>query len=130
MSIDPATIETQLPLADFSHLEQPSIAPKQLQFKGDRHSLPAPSRLGKRLLAGGAILLLGLVGYGYWYLNRIPVLTRHTGEVNTIDFTPDGRQFASGSDDTTIKIWNLSDRQELRTLTGHTNWVYSQYGSD
>jgi WD40 repeat protein len=133
-SIDPATIETQLPpseigsiKADTNPLEQLLSAVKGRKSKRDRsHPFPAPhQRFQQRLLAGGVILLLGLVGYGYWYFNRISTIAGHTGEVNTIDFSPDGRKFASGSDDTSIKIWNLSDRQELRTLKGHTDWVYS-----
>lgn len=136
LSIDPATIETQLPpseigsvKADTNPLEQLLSRGKQLQFQRDRsHSLPAlvpNKRFQKRLLAGGIILLLGMVGYGYWYFNRISTIAGHTGEVNTIDFSPDGQKFASGSDDTTMKIWNFRDRQELRTIEGHTNWVYS-----
>lgn len=32
--------------------------------------------------------------------------------------------FASGSDDTTIKIWDLRFLKEaVRTLQGHSNWV-------
>lgn len=135
-SIDPAAIETQLPLSEIGSikagtdsLEQPLSRGKRLQSMRDRtHPLPTPippQWFQKRLLVGGVILLLGLLGYGYWYLNRISTIAGHTEEVNSIDFSPDGRKFASGSDDTTIKIWNFSDRQELNTLKGHTNWVYS-----
>jgi serine/threonine protein kinase len=136
LSVDPATIETQLPSseigsikADSNPIGQPSSQGKRLQLKRDRtQALPTLvplQRLQKRLLVGGVILLLGLLGYGYWYLNRISTIAGHTGEVNTIDFSPDGQKFASGSDDKTIKIWNFSDRRELNTLKGHTNWVYS-----
>ena len=34
-------------------------------------------------------------------------------------------RLASGSDDTTIKIWNLETGECIKTLTGHTNWVLS-----
>lgn len=127
-SINPAMIETQLPSseigsikADPNPVEQPSSQGKQ-PHKRDR--IP-PRRLQKRLLAGGVILLLGFAGYSYWRLNHISTIAGHTEEVNTIDFSPDGKKFASGSDDKTIKIWNFSDRRELNTLKGHTNWVYS-----
>jgi WD40 repeat protein len=32
---------------------------------------------------------------------------------------------ASGSEDTTIKLWNVASGQLLRTLQGHTTPVYS-----
>ena len=32
---------------------------------------------------------------------------------------------ASGSDDNTIKLWNVESRTEVATLKGHSNWVKS-----
>ncbi len=40
-------------------------------------------------------------------------------------FSPDSQTLASGSWDQTIKLWNLANGQELRTLSGHTNAVPS-----
>lgn len=94
--------------------------------KSDLTTALAPTKLSRnRLLVAIAILLLGLAAYRYWQLGRDFTLSGHTDEVNTIAFSPDGQQLASGSDDQTIKIWNLNQRQELSTLRGHTNWVYS-----
>lgn len=78
-----------------------------------------------RLLVGGVLLLLGLGGYWYWHLERIPTLTGHSGEVNAVAISPDGQKITSGSDDQSIKIWNLNTGQALRTLKGHSSWVYS-----
>ena len=36
----------------------------------------------------------------------------------------------SASKDCTIKIWDLETYQEIRTLEGHENWVYSVAVSD
>jgi hypothetical protein len=49
----------------------------------------------------------------------------HTGPVLSVAFSPDGKQIASGSNDTTVKVWDASTGQEIRTLKGHTNTVYS-----
>ena len=38
---------------------------------------------------------------------------------------PNGNILASGSTDTTIKIWDVCTFKELATLTGHTDWVRS-----
>ena len=52
----------------------------------------------------------------------------HTGGINSLAFKPNSYRLASGSDDDTIRIWNVEDRDNLRhvsTLRGHTDWVWS-----
>jgi WD40 repeat protein len=51
--------------------------------------------------------------------------TGHTGPVNTIALTPDGRYLVSGSSDNTIKIWDTSNGNVLRTMLGHLQPVLS-----
>jgi len=52
-------------------------------------------------------------------------LTGHTGGVNQVIFSPDGKQIATASDDTTAKVWDAATGQELFTLSGHTNIIGS-----
>jgi len=47
----------------------------------------------------------------------------HTGSVNTVAVTPDGTRAVSGSDDETLRVWDLSFGEEVATLKGHTSWV-------
>ncbi len=51
-------------------------------------------------------------------------LEGHTGGVPAVALTPDGQQVVSGSEDRTLKVWDLAERAaELRTLEGHTGRV-------
>lgn len=49
---------------------------------------------------------------------------RYAG-VTSIAFSPNGQLLISGSEDSTIKVWELNTGQEIRTLTGHSNFVNS-----
>ncbi|TRU34720.1 MAG: protein kinase [Microcystis aeruginosa Ma_MB_F_20061100_S20] len=52
-------------------------------------------------------------------------LTGHSHWVNSVVYSPDGRYLASGSEDETIKIWEVATGGELRTLTGHSDFFRS-----
>ncbi|MEL0597786.1 MAG: serine/threonine protein kinase, partial [Planktothrix rubescens PR222] len=45
--------------------------------------------------------------------------------VRSVAFSPDGRTLASGSLDTTIKLWDVQSQGQIATLTGHSDVVYS-----
>ena len=42
----------------------------------------------------------------------------HTDEVKTVAISPDGKYIVSGSDDKSIKVWELSSGREIQTLEG------------
>lgn len=94
------------------------------------------SKLKQQLLINIVIVLLGLGGV--WYLRSLPqlipqsidstqpyTLKGHSSDVNSVAFSPDGQILATGSDDKTIKVWNLKTRQKIHTLNGHYGWVWA-----
>lgn len=98
-----------------------------------------------RLLISAGIFLVGLAGI--WYLQSRPqplirfspsqpvditenfdqpnTLKGHSSDVNSVAFAADGVTLASGSDDKTIKLWNLKTKKEIRTLKGNKQWIWT-----
>ena len=119
---------TQLPLNTLS-----LTGNKKTRARSPQQDTPAATTLNPRanfawrykLLLGSAIfLVLGFAGYKYWSSQQPSTLMGHRGEVNTVVVSPDGKTIISGSDDRTIRIWDLNSQKLLRTLKGHTDWVY------
>ena len=56
----------------------------------------------------------------------VQTLTGHSnlfGTVRSVVFTPNSQLLASGSEDRTIKLWNLATGKQIRTLAGHSDYV-------
>jgi WD40 repeat protein/tetratricopeptide (TPR) repeat protein len=60
--------------------------------------------------------------YGVTEHNR---LEGHTDGVTSVSFSPDGQRIASASKDKTIKLWDLKNRQDVKTFVQHTDAVTS-----
>jgi ribosome assembly protein 4 len=50
-------------------------------------------------------------------------LEGHSEAILSVAFSPDGKHLASGSGDTTVRIWDLMTETPLYTCKGHKHWV-------
>jgi len=57
--------------------------------------------------------------------SHVAVLSGHTDWVRSVTFSPDGTSLVSGSDDKTVKLWDVQTGGVIKTFKGHTNWVHS-----
>jgi WD40 repeat protein len=69
-----------------------------------------------------------LRGWEHRYLHTLftanqAALTGHAGAILAVAVSPDGRRLASGSDDTTVKVWDAATGKELFTLRKHDRVV-------
>ncbi|CAG7845863.1 Uncharacterized WD repeat-containing protein alr2800, partial [Serendipita indica DSM 11827] len=64
-------------------------------------------------------------GYQRWS-PLLFILRGHTGSVNAVAFSPDGRRVVSGSDDRTVRLWDVETGAQIGSpLEGHTDYVRS-----
>jgi len=62
------------------------------------------------------------MGYGHRD-GKCEALIGHKKDVYAVAFSPDSRLLASASADKSNKLWNVASGREIRTLSGHRNWV-------
>jgi WD40 repeat protein len=53
----------------------------------------------------------------------IATIRGHTGAVNALAFSPDGKVLASGGQDNTVCLWDAATGKQLRRMQGHTGGV-------
>ena len=81
----------------------------------------------KRVLSGFVALLLlpsvvqaqGAAKYS------VIANSKHSRVINSVAFAPNGKWFASASDDGTIKLWATANGRLLRTLKGHSAEIFA-----
>ena len=58
-------------------------------------------------------------------LDLVGTLQGHSHFVWSVSFSADGTKVASGSNDNTVKLWDVTSGECLRTLEGHSSTVFS-----
>ena len=56
---------------------------------------------------------------------RSAIIRGHTDRVSCAAFSPDGKRFATASEDKTVRVWDAETGKEVSCLVGHTGSVYS-----
>ena len=57
--------------------------------------------------------------------SKMAILSGHLDEVNCLTFSSDGKSLVSGSDDKTVKLWDVQTGGIVKTFHGHTECVSS-----
>ena len=57
--------------------------------------------------------------------SELATLRGYSDWVWWVAFSPDGRLLASGSSDSTVRLWDVAMAEVLQTLNGHSDWVLS-----
>ena len=94
------------------------------------------TRLGKGWVSGNIAYtpdgtqLAVASSIGIWFYDattgaEVNLLTGHKSFVTFVAFSPDGTMLASGSWDTTIRLWDVRTGKVIHTLEGHTDSVKS-----
>ncbi|WP_179953293.1 PD40 domain-containing protein [Desulfobotulus mexicanus] len=100
-----------------------------------------------RGLTGLACKILGLPGktdmpfawnpyfFGHWHpflykrkkieASLVHTFTGHSDSVNSVAFSPDGKNILSGSADQRLMLWDLVSNANTKTFTGHSGQIYS-----
>jgi WD40 repeat protein len=100
------------------------------------------TRRGRIWIAGFLLIIVCfLLYYQLWYkspqvnsnlFKLVSVLSGHNSEIWSVEFSPDGNWLASGSVDSTIKVWNKENGTlvfNLKQPSGVTNLSYSPDGN-
>ena len=98
-----------------------------LQSRSDDISVALFVLSGKRLLTASrdkTLVLWNLERFASqslirWRRRIRTCLTGHKGRVRAVAITKDGRYAVSGSEDTTLRIWDLERKKHVATLEGH-----------
>ena len=56
---------------------------------------------------------------------EVATLLGHSRSVNSVAFSPDGKYLASGSGDSTVKLWSIDNYKEVVIKQGRSRWVTS-----
>ncbi|KAI3630385.1 hypothetical protein MIR68_011820 [Amoeboaphelidium protococcarum] len=82
------------------------------------------------ITVGNKIDIVDTSQSGVYVSNKL-TLTGHSDKVWSVSFSSDGKYLASGSQNNTVRLWNVDSGALVKTLTGPSSWVTSvSFSSD
>ena len=107
----------------------------QVKTEGDETIETMPPKQSSYKLSGKAIaalctiLFLGVVAANFFATleidESVKTFVGHSKALKTATFTPDGQNILSGSEDQTLKLWDIKSGNEVRTFFGHSDIISS-----
>lgn len=82
--------------------------------------------MGWRITSGGvdqSVIVTDLTGDAGNWTHSSQVLSGHSGVVRSLEYLPDGR-VVSGSQDRSVRVWDIANGTCLRELIGHSGTVW------
>ncbi len=105
-------------------IEQPLPGPPPRGEGGSAHvAAPAPPRWGRS--PDRSLVVQAPSPQAATDESLLRTLEEHTGWVHSVAFHPDGRILASGSQDQTVRLWDVASGQEVQWPLKGTSPVYS-----
>jgi hypothetical protein len=138
----PAVLSFPVPHPPRRFRQPRPVGKRPAGLAGSRRPGAVPGRwLGAAILGLGCLVGLGWFAVGHGMLpvggNGVPLLGKggpypagelgafkgHTGTVECVAVSADGRRAASGGGDNVVRLWDLATGREAQAFRGHTNTV-------
>jgi serine/threonine protein kinase len=125
----PPAVLPPVPPASADAATTPPRAPMG-EARADAQASPRPTWSIWKKTASLLVLTLLVAAAGLW-LSRSRTnafafertFSGHSAGVSSVAFSPDGQWLASGSDDSTVKVWSVGSGELARTFRGHKQGV-------